>query len=92
LVYIAEKGFTIRGVRHEKGATVDVSTMSAFELERHRNAGRIKEYASDPVTDAAARKAAELGVDIDQVTGSGGGGRVTVSDVEQAAKEQQENE
>ena len=38
------------------------------------------------VSDAAAAKAAELGVDIDQVEGSGANGNVTVKDVEAAAK------
>jgi large subunit ribosomal protein L20 len=36
-------------------------------------------------TDAAERKAEELGVDISTVEGTGQGGRVTVGDVEQAA-------
>lgn len=37
-------------------------------------------------TDAAARKAEELGVDLSQVTGTGANGRITVGDVDKAAK------
>jgi pyruvate/2-oxoglutarate dehydrogenase complex dihydrolipoamide acyltransferase (E2) component len=39
------------------------------------------------VTDAAWAKAEELGVDINTVTGTGADGRITVADVEAAAKE-----
>ncbi|HZF58402.1 MAG TPA: E3 binding domain-containing protein, partial [Rubrobacter sp.] len=37
-------------------------------------------------TDAAERKAGELGVDLSTVEGTGQGGRITVGDVEKAAK------
>lgn len=37
------------------------------------------------VTDAAERKAEELGVDLDEVEGTGAGGRVLVKDVDEAA-------
>ncbi len=37
-------------------------------------------------TEAARRKAEELGVDISTVEGTGQGGRVTVGDVDQAAE------
>ena len=37
-------------------------------------------------TDAAARKAEELNVDLSSVTGTGQGGRITVGDVEKAAR------
>ena len=38
-------------------------------------------------TDAAERKAEELGVDLSAVEGTGQEGRITVGDVEQAAKD-----
>jgi pyruvate/2-oxoglutarate dehydrogenase complex dihydrolipoamide acyltransferase (E2) component len=37
-------------------------------------------------TDAARRKAEEMGVDLSRIEGSGVGGRVVVSDVNQAAR------
>jgi len=38
-------------------------------------------------TEAAERKAEALGVDLSEVEGTGSGGRITVRDVERAAKE-----
>jgi pyruvate dehydrogenase E2 component (dihydrolipoamide acetyltransferase) len=40
-----------------------------------------------PSTPAARRRAAELGIDISTVTGSGPGGRITQEDVERKAQE-----
>ena len=39
-------------------------------------------------TPAAERRAEELGVDLSRVEGTGSGGRITVKDVQRAAKEQ----
>jgi pyruvate/2-oxoglutarate dehydrogenase complex dihydrolipoamide acyltransferase (E2) component len=39
------------------------------------------------VTEAARQKADELGVDLSQVEGSGSGGRITIKDVQSAAKQ-----
>ncbi|MDQ3965172.1 MAG: E3 binding domain-containing protein, partial [Actinomycetota bacterium] len=39
-------------------------------------------------TDAAWRKAEELGVDLTTVEGTGANGRITVGDVQKAAKEE----
>ena len=39
-------------------------------------------------TDAAQRKAEELGIDLATVEGTGANGRITVGDVQRAAKEQ----
>jgi pyruvate/2-oxoglutarate dehydrogenase complex dihydrolipoamide acyltransferase (E2) component len=45
------------------------------------------ESASEPdATDAARRKAEELGIDLSQVEGTGSGGRILVRDVQKAAK------
>jgi pyruvate/2-oxoglutarate dehydrogenase complex dihydrolipoamide acyltransferase (E2) component len=45
------------------------------------------EGASEPkATDAARRKAEELGIDLSQVKGTGAGGRILVGDVRRAAK------
>ena len=38
-------------------------------------------------TPAAARKAQDLGVDLSQIEGTGSGGRITVKDVREAAKQ-----
>ena len=43
------------------------------------------EYLEEVATDSAAEAAAEKGVDITKVQGSGSGGRVTKQDVEKAA-------
>jgi pyruvate/2-oxoglutarate dehydrogenase complex dihydrolipoamide acyltransferase (E2) component len=45
-----------------------------------RNAAEVQ------ATDAARRKAEELGVDLSRIEGSGAGGRVLVRDVQRAAK------
>ena len=42
-------------------------------------------------TEAAKRKAGELGVDLSQVEGTGQGGRITVGDVQKAAKAKADN-
>jgi len=43
--------------------------------------------AARTATDAAERKAGELGVDLSTVEGTGQGGRITVGDVEKAARQ-----
>jgi pyruvate/2-oxoglutarate dehydrogenase complex dihydrolipoamide acyltransferase (E2) component len=43
--------------------------------------------AKEKATEAAEKKAAEEGVKVEKVEGSGAGGKVTVSDVERAAAE-----
>jgi pyruvate/2-oxoglutarate dehydrogenase complex dihydrolipoamide acyltransferase (E2) component len=42
-------------------------------------------------TEAAERKAGELGVDLSTVEGTGKGGRITVDDVQKAAKARADN-
>ena len=56
-----------------------------------RRAGEAAEQADEPesgveATPAADRRAEELGVDLSQVRGTGSGGRITVKDVQSAAK------
>jgi pyruvate/2-oxoglutarate dehydrogenase complex dihydrolipoamide acyltransferase (E2) component len=56
-----------------------------------RRAGEAAEQADEPesgveATPAADRRAEELGVDLSQVRGTGSGGRITVNDVQSAAK------
>jgi pyruvate/2-oxoglutarate dehydrogenase complex dihydrolipoamide acyltransferase (E2) component len=48
-------------------------------------AGEQKDRAQ--ATPAAERKAEELGVDLSQIEGTGSGGRITVKDVREAAKQ-----
>jgi pyruvate dehydrogenase E2 component (dihydrolipoamide acetyltransferase) len=56
-----------------------------------RRADEAAEQADEPesgveATPAAERRAEELGVDLSQVRGTGSGGRITVKDVQSAAK------
>jgi e3 binding domain len=55
-----------------------------LEIGERRRQRRAEKHDA---TEAALRKAEELGVDVDEVEGSGAGGRVTVRDVERAASE-----
>lgn len=56
-------------------------------VARHIEAGRLaKAPEPAPATDPARKKAAELGVDIEAIDGSGKDGNVTVDDVVKAAE------
>ena len=55
-------------------------------LQAGEYAGDGPEHEQPETTDAAAAKAAELGVNLGAVKGSGKDGKVTVGDVEAAAK------
>jgi pyruvate/2-oxoglutarate dehydrogenase complex dihydrolipoamide acyltransferase (E2) component len=55
---------------------------SGEQAESHSRNGEEK---SEVVTEAAERRAGELGVDLSSVKGTGSGGRVLVKDVEAAA-------
>jgi len=62
-----------------------------IEGDRRQNAGVAEPESQEQdaeivATEAAERKAEELGVDLDSVEGTGSGGRITVEDVERAAK------
>ena len=57
----------------------------------NRQADEAEEQADEPksevdATPAAERRAEELGVDLSQVRGTGSGGRITVNDVQSAAR------
>jgi pyruvate dehydrogenase E2 component (dihydrolipoamide acetyltransferase) len=57
-----------------------------------RRADEVAEQADEPESGvqaalAAERRAEELGVDLSQVRGTGSGGRITVNDVQSAAKD-----
>jgi pyruvate/2-oxoglutarate dehydrogenase complex dihydrolipoamide acyltransferase (E2) component len=55
------------------------------EASRPGEAGEQKDKAQ--ATPAAERKAEDLGVDLSQIKGTGSGGRITVKDVTEAAKQ-----
>ena len=55
------------------------------EASTPREAGEHKEKAQ--ATPAAERKAEDLGVELSQIEGTGSGGRITVKDVREAAKQ-----
>jgi pyruvate/2-oxoglutarate dehydrogenase complex dihydrolipoamide acyltransferase (E2) component len=55
------------------------------EASRPGEAGEQKDKAQ--ATPAAERKAEDLGVDLSQIEGTGSGGRITVKDVREAAKQ-----
>jgi pyruvate/2-oxoglutarate dehydrogenase complex dihydrolipoamide acyltransferase (E2) component len=55
------------------------------EASTSGEAGEQKDKAQ--ATPAAARKAEDLGVDLSQIEGTGSGGRITVKDVREAAKQ-----
>jgi large subunit ribosomal protein L20 len=60
-----------------------------------RRPGEVEEAADEEgkvhATEAAERKAGELGVDLSRVEGTGQGGRITVGDVQKAAKARADN-
>jgi pyruvate/2-oxoglutarate dehydrogenase complex dihydrolipoamide acyltransferase (E2) component len=66
------------GVEEEEAAVVG-------EASTPGEAGEQKDKAQ--ATPAAERKAEELGVDLSQIEGTGSGGRITVKDVTETAKQ-----
>jgi hypothetical protein len=75
-----ESGNVVEGVLDEKG---NVTNPGVPEEARD---GESDDDAEVDATDAARRKAGELGVKLSRVKGTGSGGRVLVKDVERAAK------
>jgi pyruvate/2-oxoglutarate dehydrogenase complex dihydrolipoamide acyltransferase (E2) component len=57
-------------------------------LEEHHSESHSSATEEEPdATDAARQKAEQLGVDLSEMEGSGAGGRITVKDVANAARE-----
>ena len=67
------------GVEEEEAAAVG-------EASTPGESGEHKDKAQE-ATPAAERKAEDLGVDLSEITGTGSGGRITVKDVREAAKQ-----
>jgi pyruvate dehydrogenase E2 component (dihydrolipoamide acetyltransferase) len=81
------------GGGREKPAAAGPATRPAGGTgDATRRADEAAEQANEPesgeveATPAAERRAEELGVDLSQVRGTGSGGRITVKDVQSAAK------
>jgi pyruvate/2-oxoglutarate dehydrogenase complex dihydrolipoamide acyltransferase (E2) component len=60
------------------------ATRKAKELGQRRRQRRAEKHNA---TEAALRAAAELGVDLDSIEGTGSEGRITVKDVREAQEE-----
>jgi pyruvate/2-oxoglutarate dehydrogenase complex dihydrolipoamide acyltransferase (E2) component len=61
------------------------ATEKVMELTERRRRKRAEKHNA---TEAAIKQAAELGIDLAEIEGSGAEGRITVRDVKQAAEEQ----
>lgn len=70
----------------------DAAETAAGEPESEASVEAAEEESEVNATDAAARKAEELGVDLTQVEGTGAEGRITVGDVDKAAKKADSDE
>jgi pyruvate/2-oxoglutarate dehydrogenase complex dihydrolipoamide acyltransferase (E2) component len=85
-------GRQVPGGGREKPAAARPATRPAGGTgDATRRAGEAGEQADElesgvEATPAADRRAEELGVDLSQVRGTGSGGRITVKDVQSAAK------
>jgi pyruvate/2-oxoglutarate dehydrogenase complex dihydrolipoamide acyltransferase (E2) component len=74
-------GNLVEEVLDEEGDVLDLSIPEEEDLESEdEDDGKVD------ATDAARRKAGELGVKLSDVKGTGSNGRVLVKDVEKAAK------
>jgi pyruvate/2-oxoglutarate dehydrogenase complex dihydrolipoamide acyltransferase (E2) component len=70
---------TMGGPSHAEGSVSEQDTTEQTEDRGDESAGEVK------ATDAARRKAEELGIDLSRVEGTGAGGRILVGDVKRAA-------
>ena len=78
-------GGSERALEGAAGTVGDVSEQGTDEDTQDPETER--ENASEPdATDAARRKAEELGIDLSQVEGTGSGGRILLRDVKKAAE------
>jgi pyruvate/2-oxoglutarate dehydrogenase complex dihydrolipoamide acyltransferase (E2) component len=71
---------TMGGPSHAEGGVSEQDMAGQTEDRGDESAGEVK------ATDAARRKAEELGVDLSRVEGTGAGGRILVGDVKRAAR------
>jgi pyruvate/2-oxoglutarate dehydrogenase complex dihydrolipoamide acyltransferase (E2) component len=70
---------TMGGPSHAEGNVSEQDMTEQTEDRGDESAGEVK------ATDAARRKAEELGIDLSRVEGTGAGGRILVGDVKRAA-------
>jgi pyruvate/2-oxoglutarate dehydrogenase complex dihydrolipoamide acyltransferase (E2) component len=70
---------TMGGPSHAEGSVSEQDMTEQTEDRGDESAGEVK------ATDAARRKAEELGIDLSRVEGTGAGGRILVGDVKRAA-------
>lgn len=68
----------------EEGSLVETSFDEDGQITGEETVGSLEDL---DITDAAGEKAADLGVDLSSVEGTGQGGRILVKDVEDAAEE-----
>jgi pyruvate dehydrogenase E2 component (dihydrolipoamide acetyltransferase) len=73
----AEPGEGVEAGVEEEAEVGEASTPGEAGEQKHKA----------QATPAAARKADDLGVDLSQIEGTGSGGRITVKDVREAAKQ-----
>jgi pyruvate/2-oxoglutarate dehydrogenase complex dihydrolipoamide acyltransferase (E2) component len=79
-------GQVVQGVQDTAGRAAGQAQEAAGGAAQQAAGGGGQEEEPD-ATEAARQKADELGVDLSQVKGSGAGGRVTIRDVQSAAKQ-----
>jgi pyruvate/2-oxoglutarate dehydrogenase complex dihydrolipoamide acyltransferase (E2) component len=88
------EGLTLTFPNAVRGETVDITewpyeTEDAEEQRFLASHELVEEVESQEATEAAVRKAQELGVDLANVEGTGSDGKITVKDVEDAAKDKE---
>ena len=74
-----------RGIADENGGAATTTEISDGDVQEPSSEAQQDHQEEPEVTDAAGRRAKELGVDPTDVEGTGSGGRVLVKDVEAAA-------
>jgi pyruvate/2-oxoglutarate dehydrogenase complex dihydrolipoamide acyltransferase (E2) component len=92
--YVDDRGRIVGRARDEFGNVVeevlddkgDVLDPSAPEAEEEDRGAEDEDAGEVDATDAARRKAGELGVDLSEVRGTGANGRILAKDVERAAR------